>query len=348
MTNPPALTYRFRIKDKHDSELRRQSRAVNFVWNFCRETQQNAQRWDKKWPSGFDLIKLTAGTCKDLNLNSQTIQQVCRQYATSRGRRGQPLLRWRGRKSLGWVPFRDGDVHFDGECFVFRSERYHAWVSRDIEKGAIFRAGSFSQDAQGHWCINLPLDVECEPSSGKDAIGIDLGLKNMAVLSTGRAIEHPRWYRKMESRIATAQRARKKKQFRKLHAKVKAQRADHLHKESLRIVQEHGAVFVGNVRPSTIAKTRMGKSSMDAGWAIFKHHLEYKANARGVLFAEVNEAYTTQTCSQCGSIEGPKGVAGLGIRGWRCSCGADHDRDTNAAQNILARGLASLVEGAVS
>ncbi len=87
-------------------------------------------------------------------------------------------------------------------------------------------------------------------------------------------------------------------------------RVDFLHKESTRIVEAHGAVFVGNVRPATIARTPRAKSSLDAGWAIFKHNLEYKAIARGVVFAEVNEAYSTQTCSQCSSIEGPKGVTG--------------------------------------
>lgn len=145
-----------------------------------------------------------------------------------------------------------------------------------------------------------------------------------------------------------AQRANKKRQAKKLHARVAAQRADFLHKQSTAIVREHGAIFVGNVQPSAIAKTRMSKSSLDAGWAMFKQQLAYKAIRHGVLFAEVNEAYSTQTCSRCGSVEGPKGVAGLGIRGWACSCGAVHDRDTNAAQNILRRGLATLAEGAAS
>ena len=92
----------------------------------------------------------------------------------------------------------------------------------------------------------------------------------------------------------------------------------------------------------------MAKSSLDAGWASFKTMLEYKCNRADVVYVEVNEAFTTQTCSSCGNKEGPKGVAGLGMREWSCSCGAIHDRDTNAAQNILARGLASLVVGATT
>jgi IS605 OrfB family transposase len=211
-----------------------------------------------------------------------------------------------------------------------------------------FGGGAFSQDAQGHWFINVTVKVPRELGRGVDAVGIDLGLKDLAALSNGRVIENPRWYQRTQARLACAQRANKKRQARKLHAKIAAQRADYLHKESTRIVQEHGAIFVGNVNPSAIAKTNMGKSSLNAGWSMFKQQLEYKAITRGVLFAEVNEAFSTQTCSSCGSVEGPKGAAGLGIREWRCSCGTSHQRDTNAAVNILRRGLATLAEGAAS
>lgn len=341
-------TYRFRLKDKHASELCRQARAVNFVWNFCNETQKSALRWHKKWPAGYDLSNLTAGSCRELDLHSSTVQKVCESFAASRNARRKPILRWRGKKSLGWVPFSTKTVRFDGGAFVFRGVRYHAWVSRSLEAGQTFGAGSFSQDSLGRWYINLTVEVEPSKSDGTSEVGIDLGLKDIATLSTGRVIEHPRWYRNMEQRLAVAQRARKKKAVKRLHAKAAAQRRDFLHKESIRIVREHGAVFVGNVKPSAIAKTSMSKSSLDAGWAMFKQQLEYKAIARGVLFAEVNEAWSTQTCSRCGSVEGPKGVAGLGIRRWTCSCGAKHDRDVNAARNIAARGLASLEEGALS
>ena len=165
-------------------------------------------------------------------------------------------------------------------------------------------------------------------------------------MSNGEKIEHPAWYRRMEKRIAVAQRAKHKRHAKKLHAKVKAQRNDFLHKASTELVRRHGAIFVGNVKPFAIAKTGMGKSSLDAGWAMFKQQLQYKAVRHGVLFADVNEAYSTQTCSQCGSIEGPKGLKDLGIRRWTCGCGAEHDRDVIAAKNIARRGLATLAEGA--
>ncbi|WP_029526149.1 RNA-guided endonuclease InsQ/TnpB family protein [Polaromonas glacialis] len=346
------LTYKFRLRDTCDSELTRQARAVNFVWNYCNETQQKAVNRKRKWLTWHDLQKLTAGSSKELDIHAHTIQQVCQVYDRSRTAKKKAWLRWRvsnpksPKCSLGWVPFNKGHVALRNGAFVFRGKAYRAWVSRELKEGQTFGAGSFSQDSRGHWYINLPVEVPSLASAGSDPIGIDLGLKDLATISTGEKIAHPRWYRKMASRIAAAQRAKKKNQVRQLHAKVKAQRNDHLHKVSTRLVQSHGAIFVGNVNASGLAKTSMAKSVLDAGWSAFRNQLEYKAIRHRVVFREVNEAYSTQTCSQCASIEGPKGVAGLGIRQWWCSCGVEHDRDTNAAKNIARRGLASLEVGA--
>lgn len=346
------LTYKFRLHDTADSELTRQARAVNLVWNYLNDVQKQAVRRHRKWHSWQDLQKLTAGSSKELDLHAHTIQQVCQRYAYSREAKRKPWLRWRisnpksPKRSLGWVPFNKGHVAYRNGAFVFRGHSYRAWVSRELSEGQTFGAGSFSQDSRGRWYISLPVEVESLESANGDAIGIDLGLKELAVISTGEKIEHPRWYRKMEQRIATAQRAKKKRQAKKLHAKIKAQRSDHLHKVSTRLVQSHGAIFVGNVNASKLAKTNMAKSVLDAGWSAFRTQLEYKAIRHQVVFAEVNEAFSTQTCSQCASIEGPKGVAGRGIREWTCSCGALHHRDVNAAQNILRYGLVALAGGA--
>lgn len=121
-----------------------------------------------------------------------------------------------------------------------------------------------------------------------------------------------------------------------------------LHKFSTRLTKEYGAIFVGDVSSQKLVKTKMAKSTLDAGWSMLKTMLEYKSQQAGVVFEVVNESYTTQTCSCCGSIpaSSPKGRAGLRIREWTCSdCGAVHNRDTNAARNILAAGLRRLEAG---
>jgi putative transposase len=93
----------------------------------------------------------------------------------------------------------------------------------------------------------------------------------------------------------------------------------------------------------------MAKSVLDAGWSAFRTTLQYKCADAGVWFEEVNEAYSTQTCSCCRNRTGPQGVAGLGIREWQCEvCGTAHDRDINAAKNILATGLLNVATMAPS
>ena len=121
-----------------------------------------------------------------------------------------------------------------------------------------------------------------------------------------------------------------------------------LHKFSTALVKNNAAVFVGDVVSAKLVKTKMAKSTLDAGWAMLKTMLEYKSQQAGIVFEVVQESYSTQTCSCCGSIpaSSPKGRAGLRIREWVCSeCGAVHDRDLNAAKNILAAGLRRLEEG---
>jgi transposase len=87
----------------------------------------------------------------------------------------------------------------------------------------------------------------------------------------------------------------------------------------------------------------MAKSVLDSGWATFKAMLNYKASRHSALFIEVDERFTTQTCSHCNAVSGPKGIAGLGIREWVClDCGKRHDRDVNSATNILAIGRSVL------
>jgi putative transposase len=346
------LTIKLRLRDKHAAELNRQARAVSFVWNYCNDAQKHAFNtrwaWREKWLSYAALAGLTSGIAAELNLHSHTIQRVCREYEKSRRAKKKRWLRYRGRKSLGWVPFNTGHVSFNGETFTFRGVQYETMHLRDVLKpGVKIGAGSFNQDSRGRWYINCPVEVECADSAPNTRVGIDLGLKTLATLSDEREIEIPQFYRKSEAKLATAQRAKKTpKRIRRIHAKIANRRKDFLHKESRKIVKQYGLIVVGDVNPSKLAKTSMAKSVLDAGWSGFRDMLSYKAITHGGMCLEVNEAFTTQTCSACDARSGPKGIAGLGIREWVCSeCGVVHQRDPNSAGNILRLGLQTLVGG---
>jgi IS605 OrfB family transposase len=179
------------------------------------------------------------------------------------------------------------------------------------------------------------------------SLGIDLGLRTFAAFTDAiPPIEAERFYRDLEPALACAQRARHRHRARAIHAKITNRRKDFLHKLSTRLVKANGAIVVGNVNASALAKTRLAKSVLDAGWSAFRTMLRYKCDDAGVWFDEVGEAFSTQVCSVCKSRAGPKGRKDLGIRGWQCTeCGAIHDRNVNAAHNILAAGHRRLAEG---
>ena len=345
------LTIKLRLRDKHASELNHMARAVNFVWNYCNETQQKTARARRKWLSAFDLQKLTNGASKDLDLHAHTIQRICVTYDRSRKTHKKAWLRWRGRKSLGWVPFNTGHVNFDGVNFKFRGVVYETMhLHPRLAAGIKFGAGSFNQDARGRWYINAPIEVECAEGSNLPPVGIDLGLHDMATLSDGSKIEAPRIYRASEEKLATTQRARKTlKRVRNIHAKIANRRKDFLHKASAKVAKQFGLIVIGDVSSKKLAKTSMAKSVLDVGWSSFKTMVRYKAIMQGGQMVEADERYSTQTCSECGCLppSRPKGIAGLGIRDWTCDdCGTVHDRDVNAARNILRVGLHALAEGA--
>jgi len=338
--NSMILVYRYRVKSL-EGLLNKQSRAVNFVWNFCNDRQKDALRFGRRWHTGFDLNKLTSGSSKELGLHSGTVNAVCEQYAKSRSQKKRPYLRYRGKKSLGWIPLKGRDLKREGDSFSFAGNTFRVFNSRALPEGKIKDGTNFSQDSRGNWFLNIVIDVAVVPPDARqpiNGVGIDLGLKDFATLSTGEKVDAQRIYRDAEKPLAVAQRANKKKRVTAIHAKIANQRKDFHHKLSNRIVREFDYIAVGNVNAAGLAKTNMAKSVLDAGWSSFRSQLAYKAIKHGAWYEEVNERFTSQVCSDCGALPDsrPKGIAGLGIRNWTCSeCGCVHDRDVNAAKNIL-------------
>ena len=336
-----SLVYRYRVKSLKGL-LNKQSHAVNFVFNYCNDRHKDAIRFGRKWLSAFDLNKLTTGSSTELGIHSGAINAVCEQYAKSRAKKKRPYLRYRGRKHLGWVPLKGRDLKSTPVGFHFNGREFKVFKSREIPIGAVIKDGTnFSQDSRGNWFLNICIemaDVAQRPIN--NGIGIDLGLKDFAVLSNGEKIPAPGLYRDAENVLAVAQRANKRRRIKAIQAKTANRRSDFLHKLSNRIVREFDWIAVGNVSAAGLARTNMAKSVLDAGWSSFRSQLAYKAVKHGAWFEEVNESFTTQTCSDCGALPDsrPRGIAGLGIRQWVCSeCGGLHDRDVNAAKNILSK-----------
>ncbi len=345
MSSLVTRTLKLRIKDRHAALLQRMATQVNQVWNFCNETSSRSIRERSTWLSGFDLQKYTNGfsKCDGVLIGSKTIQQVCEEYATRRKQFKKAKLRWRvsnpksSKRSLGWIPFKSGALVYANGQIQFAGHRLSLWDSYGLSNYKL-RAGNFNQDVRGRWYLNVVVQIPTVASSGKRSVGMDLGVKTAVTTSDGQKLAG-HWYRDQEEALARAQRAKKKDRVRTIHAKIANQRKDALHKFSHAMVSQYGAIFVGNISSQWMLKTSSAKGTLDASWSRLKIMLEYKSQQAGVIFEVVNEAYTTQTCSCCGNIpsSSPKGRAGLRVREWTCSdCGAHHDRDVNAAINILA------------
>lgn len=343
-------TLRVRVKDKHARVLAKQAAAVNLVWNYLNELSHRAIKERGKFLSAFDLHPYTKGAGKELGLHSQTLQCIAQEYVIRRKQFRKSKLSWRKthgvRRSLGWVPINTGAAKWKNGQVFFNGQYFGVWDSHGLSQYT-FRTGSFAEDSRGRWYFNVVVEMPVAPTQGAKSVGIDLGCKDAATCSDGTKVTGRR-YRELEQKLGIAQRARNKQRMKAIHAKIANRRKDDLHKLSRQLVNENAAIFVGNVSSSKLVKTRMAKSVLDAGWSILKTMLLYKCAHAGVVFEEINEAYTTQRCSCCGSIpdSSPKGRTGLGIREWDCMvCGTHHDRDINAASNILALGHERLAGG---
>lgn len=353
-------TLKVRVKDKHAGVLSKMAFDVNQVWNAA-----NAISAEYSWvpipgvgfmncnTSEFDLNKELRSIRdeRDMGIGAATVQSVIAQHAKSRRQFKRNKLHWRcsggARRALGWVPFKKTGIKLVNGQIRFCGEFFGVWDSYDLSKYNL-ETGSFSEDSRGRWYFNANVKCEISPSKGSASVGVDLGLKTVATCSDGVTLERRRITDEFAMQLSTAQRANKSRRIKTIHAKIKNSRNDAIHKFTTAMAENYGAIFVGDVSSKKLAKTRLAKSVLDSGWGMLKTQLKYKAMARSVVYQEVNERNTTQACSGCGaiSVNSPKGRAGLGIREWSCpECGELHDRDINAAKNILRLGHQSLAVG---
>jgi putative transposase len=207
------------------------------------------------------------------------------------------------------------------------------------------------KDAASRYFASFVVDVDQEPlpTTGTE-VGIDLGLATFAVLSDGKTIASPKFLRSAERKLRKAQQALSRKdkgsknrakarvRVAKAHAKVCDARTDWAHKHSTAIIRDNQAVYVEDLCVSGLGRTRLAKSAHDAAWGTFLRVLENKAQRYGRVVHRIDRFYpSSQICSECGRVDGKKP---LSVRDWTCPCGAHHDRDLNAAKNILAAGRA--------
>jgi IS605 OrfB family transposase len=341
-------TLRLKVRPESYRWLNAAAVEVNQVWNFCNESSYTAAtRTDRKqkWFSGFDLCHLTAGASQYFErIGADTIQRICIEYASKRTAAKKVKLRWRvsrgARRSLGWVPFKAANLKRKGNALRCCGKTFRVFERERLD-GIQWQQGCFAQDAVGDWWLCLPVKVSptCH-AAAREAVGIDLGIKDAAVTSDGDRLEAIRFYRDAQSKLALLQRRGHRRQTKRLHRRVRRRRYDVCHKFSTQIVNTYQHIFIGNVSSLKLVKTRMAKSVLDSGWGILKQMLQYKGEAAGRSVKVVDERGTTQACSNCRAHTGPKGLKQLAVRMWVCvRCGVLHDRDVNSSRNMLPSGF---------
>jgi putative transposase len=343
-------TLRLKVKSESYPWLKAAAIEVNQVWNFANATSYKAARpftGPAKWLSAFDLDKLTAGAAQYFErIGSDTIQRVNAEFARRRKQFKKAKLRWRvsrgAKHSLGWIPFKAAQLKRKGKSLRFSGKAFRVF-ERALLDGMIWKCGCFAQDAVGDWWLCVPVERPvAESQAAHAAVGLDLGLKETVATSDGERLEAGQFYRQFEQKIAQAQRRGHRRHAKRLHRRAARRRKDALHKFSTKIVERYQIIVVGDVSSLKLAKTRMAKSVLDAGWGILKAQLRYKGQQAGRCVQVVNERNTTRTCSGCGSLTGPAGLDMLAVRTWMCGeCGVTHDRDVNAARNIRSAGRCS-------
>ncbi|WP_245657500.1 RNA-guided endonuclease InsQ/TnpB family protein [Herbidospora mongoliensis] len=207
------------------------------------------------------------------------------------------------------------------------------------------------KDAAGRYFASFVVEVVKQSLPPVEAeTGIDLGLGHFAVLSNGWKIDSPRVLRRAEKKLKRLQRAlsrkakgsnnraKARKAVARQHAKVADARREFHHQESTKIIRDSQTVIMEDLAVNGLARTRLAKSVHDAGWSAFVDMLEYKAALYGRTFHRIDRWFpSSKLCSACGARAESMP---LNVREWTCPCGAVHDRDINAAINILAAGWA--------
>ncbi len=277
-------TLRLKVKREGCAWLNMAAMEVNQVWNYANATSYKAARpfaGMGKWLSAFDLDKLTAGATECFeHIGSETIQRVNAEFATRRRQFTRAKLRWRvskgAKRSLGWVPFKAAQLKRKGKSLRFSGKAFRVF-ERELLEETRWKSGCFAQDAVGDWWLCLPVETEVLRSiAPKEAVGLDLGLQDIAATSDGLKLQAGHFYRNIEQKIALAQRRGHKRQAKRLHRTAARRRKDALHKFSRKIVNEYQTIKIGDVSSLKLAKTQMAKSVLDAGWGILKTQLQYK------------------------------------------------------------------------
>ena len=355
------------------SVLNRTFGCVRVVWNRTLAWRQAGYRAEQASTSYTQASAYLTAMKAEADLgwlnevSSVPLQQAIRhqQAAASdffAGRASYPRYKSRtGRQCAEYT--RSGFRYRDGRLFLAKMSTPLAftWSWPHIDAASLDPTTvTVSRDPCGRWYVSFAVDAPDPaplPAAGAMA-GVDLGIKDFAVTSDGKKIPNPRRLARRERGLAryqrrlarcqqgSANRAKARAKVARAHRKVRASRADFLHRTSARLVRDHDVIVIEDLAVKNMLRNRqLAKAISDCGWGEFRRQLQYKAARAGRHLIVIDRWFpSSKTCSECGHL---LAKLPLSTRAWECpSCGTRHDRDVNAAKNILAAGLAVTACGA--
>ncbi|QKW33397.1 IS200/IS605 family element transposase accessory protein TnpB [Actinomadura sp. NAK00032] len=366
-----AFKYRFYPTDAQAAELSRTFGCVRKVYNLALAARTQAWAQQERvnynqtsamltaWKKTEELAYLNEVSCVPLQQALRHLQVAFTHFFAKRAGYPRFKSRKKSRKSAEYTTsafrFRDG-----GLTLAKMAEPLAIVWSRPLPEGASPSTVTVSQDAAGRWFVSLLCEdpsVGPLPAAGA-AVGVDAGLDHLVTLSTGEKVANPRHERRDRERLAKAQRdlarkaegdgANRRKARRRVaavHARIADRRRDHLHKLTTRLVRENQTIVIEDLAVRNMVKNHgLARAISDAAWWELRNMLEYKARWYGREVIAIDRWFpSSKMCSACGTL---RDKMPLNVRTWTCDCGTTHDRDVNAAKNILAVGLTASVCGA--
>ncbi|MFA3835213.1 RNA-guided endonuclease InsQ/TnpB family protein [Streptomyces aureus] len=365
-----AFKYRFYPTDAQAAELSRTFGCVRKVYNLALAARTEAWARQERvnynqssamltaWKKTEELAYLNEVSSVPLQQALRHLQVAFTNFFGKRAKYPRFKSRKKSRKSAEYTAsafrFRDGELRL-----AKMSESLRIVWSRPLPDGMSPSTVTVSQDAAGRWFVSLLCDdpgINHLPTTDA-AIGIDAGLDHLLTFSTGEKIANPRHERRDRVALAKAQRrlakkakdsvnrAKARRKVAKIHARIADRRRDALHKITTRLVRENQTLVIEDLTVRNMVRNRkLARAISDAAWSQFRSMLEYKAAWYGREVIAVDRWFpSSKLCSSCGALadEMP-----LSVRAWTCECGTIHDRDVNAAKNLLAAGRAVAACGA--
>ncbi|MFB7325632.1 MULTISPECIES: RNA-guided endonuclease InsQ/TnpB family protein [unclassified Streptomyces] len=360
-----AFKYRFYPTDEQAAELSRTFGCVRLVYNKALQERTRAWYGEQRRISyvqssaALTQWKKTEGFDFLAEVSSVPLQQALRHLQTAFAnffakRAKYPRYKSRKKSRASAEYTRSAFKWRDGQLTLARmTEPLDIRWSRPLPEGAEPTTVTVSRDSAGRWFVSMLVEDTVVPASATDAaVGLDAGITSLVTLSTGEKITNPRHERRDRARLAKAQRelSRKAKgsanrektrrRVARVHARIADRRRDVLHKLSTRLVRENQTVVIEDLTIRNLLKNgKLARAISDAAWADLRMMLEYKCAWYGRELVVIDRWFpSSKLCGACGMV---REKLPLNVREWTCECGATHDRDVNAARNLLAAGLAA-------